>query len=174
MTATTLVECVDLPAALSRARSRRDTETDTVQFAQAALVAAKQEGLQLVVRALCRPSLQFTKAEIAVKCPPQFPQQRRLESQLAGNALSRKSAACRSTATDTKSGSFAPRLSLTLTSRAGKQSEEQSVASTPPRRSRSSSVVVLEWASATCASPSLSGGDARRTSLRMRRSCAND
>src|ERR1700719_1129009 len=48
---TTLVERLDLPAALQRARSRRDTETDTVQFAQAALAAAKQEGLQLAVRA---------------------------------------------------------------------------------------------------------------------------
>ena len=47
---TTLVERLDLPAALPRARSRRDTETDTVQFAQAALAAAKQEGLQLAVR----------------------------------------------------------------------------------------------------------------------------
>jgi adenylate cyclase len=36
---------------LSRARSRRDAETHTVQFAQAALAAAKQEGLQLAVRA---------------------------------------------------------------------------------------------------------------------------
>ena len=44
---TTLVERLDL----LRARSRRDTETDTVQFAQAALAAAKQEGLQLAVRA---------------------------------------------------------------------------------------------------------------------------
>ena len=44
---TTLVERSDL----LRARSRRDTETDTVQFAQAALAAAKQEGLQLAVRA---------------------------------------------------------------------------------------------------------------------------
>ena len=48
---TTLVERLDLPAALLRSRSRRDTETDTVQFAQAALAAAKQEGLQLAVRA---------------------------------------------------------------------------------------------------------------------------
>jgi adenylate cyclase len=48
---TTLVEHLDLPTALQRARSRRDTETDTVQFAQAALAAAKQEGLQLAVRA---------------------------------------------------------------------------------------------------------------------------
>ena len=48
---TTLVERLDLPAALPRARSRRDIETDTVQFAQAALAAAKQEGLQLAVRA---------------------------------------------------------------------------------------------------------------------------
>src|SRR6201986_1094742 len=47
---TTLVERLDLPAALSRARSRRDRETATVQFAQAALAAAKQEGLQLAVR----------------------------------------------------------------------------------------------------------------------------
>jgi adenylate cyclase len=51
VTVTTLVECLDLPAVLSRARSRRDTETDTVQFAQAALAAAKREGLQLAVRA---------------------------------------------------------------------------------------------------------------------------
>ena len=51
MTVTTLVERLDLPAALSRARSRRDTETDTARFAQAALAAAKQEGLQLAVRA---------------------------------------------------------------------------------------------------------------------------
>jgi adenylate cyclase len=48
---TTLVERLDLPAALPRARSRRDTETETVQFAQAALAAAKQEGLLLAVRA---------------------------------------------------------------------------------------------------------------------------
>jgi adenylate cyclase len=47
----TLVERLDLPAALSRARSRRDTETATVQFAQTALAAAKLEGLQLAVRA---------------------------------------------------------------------------------------------------------------------------
>ena len=40
-----------MSAALSRARSRRDAETDTVQFAQAALAAAKREGLQLAVRA---------------------------------------------------------------------------------------------------------------------------
>jgi adenylate cyclase len=51
VTVITLVERLDLPAALSRARSRRDTETDTVQFAQAALATAKQEGLQLAVRA---------------------------------------------------------------------------------------------------------------------------
>ena len=51
MTVTTLVERFDLPAALSRARSRRDAETDTVRFAQAALAAAKQEGLQLAVQA---------------------------------------------------------------------------------------------------------------------------
>ena len=48
---TMLVERLDLPAVLPRARSRRDTETDTVQFAQAALAAAKQEGLRLAVRA---------------------------------------------------------------------------------------------------------------------------
>ena len=51
MTVITLVERLDLPALLSRARSRRDTKTDTVQFAQAALAAAKREGLQLAVRA---------------------------------------------------------------------------------------------------------------------------
>ena len=48
---TTLVERLDLPTALPRARSRRDTETETVQFARAALATAKQEGLQLAVRA---------------------------------------------------------------------------------------------------------------------------
>jgi len=48
---TTSVERLDLPAAFPHARTRRDTETDTVQFAQAALAAAKQEGLQLAVRA---------------------------------------------------------------------------------------------------------------------------
>jgi adenylate cyclase len=47
---TTLVERLDLPA-LPRARSRRTSETDTVEFAQAALAAAKKEGLQLAVRA---------------------------------------------------------------------------------------------------------------------------
>src|SRR5215470_18195005 len=46
-----LVERLDLAAALLRARSRRDTQADTVEFAQAALAAAKQEGLQLAVRA---------------------------------------------------------------------------------------------------------------------------
>jgi adenylate cyclase len=51
VTVTTLVERLDLTAAWSRARSRRDTETETVQFAQAALAAAKLEGLQLAVRA---------------------------------------------------------------------------------------------------------------------------
>jgi adenylate cyclase len=48
---TTLVERLDVPAALQRARNRRVIETETVQFAQAALAAAKQEGLQLAVRA---------------------------------------------------------------------------------------------------------------------------
>jgi class 3 adenylate cyclase len=48
---TTLAERLDFVAALPRSRSRRDTEADTVQFAQAALAAAKQEGLQLAVRA---------------------------------------------------------------------------------------------------------------------------
>ena len=51
MTVTTFVERLDLPSAFSRARSRRDTETDTIEFAQAALAAAKLEGLQLAVRA---------------------------------------------------------------------------------------------------------------------------
>jgi adenylate cyclase len=51
LTVTTLVERLDLPAALSRARSRRGAETDTVQFAQAALAAAKLESLHLAVRA---------------------------------------------------------------------------------------------------------------------------
>jgi adenylate cyclase len=46
-----LVERLDLRATLSRARSRRDTEAETVQFARATLVAAKREGLQLAVRA---------------------------------------------------------------------------------------------------------------------------
>ncbi|MCP3370171.1 adenylate/guanylate cyclase domain-containing protein [Bradyrhizobium cajani] len=44
-----LVERFNLPATLSATPSRRDAET--VQFAQAALVSAKQEGLQLAVRA---------------------------------------------------------------------------------------------------------------------------
>jgi adenylate cyclase len=48
---TTLVERFDFAAALQRARSRRDTEAGTVQFAQAALATAKQEGLLLAVRA---------------------------------------------------------------------------------------------------------------------------
>jgi class 3 adenylate cyclase len=48
---TTLVERLNLPAALPRSRSRRDAETETVQFAQATLAVAKQEGLQLAVRA---------------------------------------------------------------------------------------------------------------------------
>lgn len=47
---TTLVERLDLPP-VPRARNRRNSETDTVQFAQAALAAAKKEGLQLAVRA---------------------------------------------------------------------------------------------------------------------------
>jgi class 3 adenylate cyclase len=48
---TTLVERFDLPTASPRVRGRRDIETDTVQHAQAALAAAKREGLQLAVRA---------------------------------------------------------------------------------------------------------------------------
>ena len=40
-----------MPAALSRARNRRDTESETVQFAQTALANAKHEGLRLAVRA---------------------------------------------------------------------------------------------------------------------------
>lgn len=44
-----LIERLGLSAAPSRARSQRETET--VQFAQAALASAKQEGLQLAVRA---------------------------------------------------------------------------------------------------------------------------
>jgi adenylate cyclase len=51
VTVATLVERLDLPAALLRARDRRAAEADTVQFAQAALAAAKQDGLQLAVRA---------------------------------------------------------------------------------------------------------------------------
>lgn len=46
---TMLVERFDLPAALTSARSQRDTET--VEFAEAALTSAKQESLQLAVRA---------------------------------------------------------------------------------------------------------------------------
>ena len=46
---TMLVERFDLAAALASARSQRDTET--VEFAEAALTSAKQEGLQLAVRA---------------------------------------------------------------------------------------------------------------------------
>ncbi|QAU44605.1 adenylate/guanylate cyclase domain-containing protein [Bradyrhizobium guangzhouense] len=46
---TMLVERLGSSAALSRTRSQRDTET--VQFAQAALEAGKKEGLQLAVRA---------------------------------------------------------------------------------------------------------------------------
>jgi adenylate cyclase len=48
---TTLVERLDFTAALPRARSRRDTEAETIQFAHATLAAAKQEGLKLAVRA---------------------------------------------------------------------------------------------------------------------------
>ena len=48
---TTLVEHLDLPAMLPRARSRKEIETETVQFAQTALANAKQEGLRLAVRA---------------------------------------------------------------------------------------------------------------------------
>jgi adenylate cyclase len=47
---TTLVEHLDLTA-LPGVRNRRNSETETVQFAQAALASAKQEGLQLAVRA---------------------------------------------------------------------------------------------------------------------------
>src|SRR5215469_9357775 len=47
---TTFMERLDLPA-LPGARSRRNSEADTVQFAQATLAAAKREGLQLAVRA---------------------------------------------------------------------------------------------------------------------------
>jgi adenylate cyclase len=46
-----LVERLDLPAMLPRARSRRETQTETVQFAQTALANAKHEGLRLAVRA---------------------------------------------------------------------------------------------------------------------------
>ena len=48
---TTLVERLNLPAALQRSRSRRDAEAETIQFAQATLAVAKREGLQLAVRA---------------------------------------------------------------------------------------------------------------------------
>ena len=51
MTAATIVERRDTPTALPPARGRRETQTETVQFAQAALAAAKREGLQLAVRA---------------------------------------------------------------------------------------------------------------------------
>src|SRR6201993_4429042 len=47
---TTLVERLDFTA-LPGGGNRRNSETDTVQFAQAALATAKQEGLQLAVRA---------------------------------------------------------------------------------------------------------------------------
>jgi adenylate cyclase len=47
---TTIVERLASPAALAGAPSRR-AEADTVEFAQAALAAAKREGLQLAVRA---------------------------------------------------------------------------------------------------------------------------
>ncbi len=39
-----------LPAALPRARNRRDIESETIEFAQAALANAKHEGLRLAVR----------------------------------------------------------------------------------------------------------------------------
>jgi len=48
---TTLVERLELPAILPRARSRKETETETIQFAQTALANAKHEGLRLAVRA---------------------------------------------------------------------------------------------------------------------------
>jgi adenylate cyclase len=48
---TMLVERLDLPAMLSRRRTRRDREAETVQFAQAALADAKRDGLRLAVRA---------------------------------------------------------------------------------------------------------------------------
>jgi len=48
---TMLVERLDLPAMLPRARSRKDKETETVQFAQTALANAKREGLRLAIRA---------------------------------------------------------------------------------------------------------------------------
>jgi adenylate cyclase len=51
MTETKHVDRLDLRAVVSSARSRRNTETDTVQFAQATLATAKREGLQLAVRA---------------------------------------------------------------------------------------------------------------------------
>ena len=51
MTETKHVDHLDLRAVVSSARSRRNTETDTIQFAQATLAAAKREGLQLAVRA---------------------------------------------------------------------------------------------------------------------------
>jgi adenylate cyclase len=48
---TLLAERFDLTAVLQRARSRRDREAETVKSAQAALAAAKREGLRLAVRA---------------------------------------------------------------------------------------------------------------------------
>ena len=48
---TTLIEGLDLPAASALSRSRRDNAADTVQFAEAALARAKNEGLRLAVRA---------------------------------------------------------------------------------------------------------------------------
>ena len=50
---TMLVERLDLPAMLSRRRTRRDREAETVQFAHAALANAKRDGLRLAVRTRC-------------------------------------------------------------------------------------------------------------------------
>src|SRR5437763_10350958 len=59
-----LVERLDLPGMLSRRRSRRDREAETVQFAQAALANAKRDGLRLAVR-----SRYFALAVIACILP---------------------------------------------------------------------------------------------------------
>ena len=61
---TMLVDRLDLPAMLSRRRSRRDREAETVQFAQAALANAKRDGLRLAVR-----SRYFALAVIACILP---------------------------------------------------------------------------------------------------------
>jgi adenylate cyclase len=63
LTVTTLVERLDLPAALSRARSRSDTETDTSSVYAGLARRGQAKGLQLAARAryapaCCRLSIQ--------------------------------------------------------------------------------------------------------------------